>query len=230
LNRRYKCFKCKKTFNDLTGTIFSNSRISLWKWLYTVFEFSQKKAISAKELHEKIGVSYPTALKMLRKIRAHLLEMTEGVRLEGTVEADEAWTTKVIIQGIVEREGKLTIEIIDNLKEATLQKQIRDKVERGSKIITDDRIGYYGLQIGYEHEKVNHSQTFVNPVNRAHTNTIEGVWSHLKRLLGTIYHGVWKKYLKYYLAEFVYRYNYRNVPNLFSHLTYLIFSPRYCLY
>lgn len=229
-NRRYLCPHCGKTFTDRTGTIFDRSKVPLWKWLYTLSEFSQKKGISAVELRSKLTISYPVALKMLRRIREIVQEQVQPHTLYGVVEADEAWVNHIIIQGVVVRHGDVAIEIIPDVKEETLQQQIRDKVKKNSLILTDERLGYYGLQIGYRHRHVNHSKTFVEPLLQTHTNTIEGVWSHLKRLLGTIYHGVWTKYLKLYLAEFVYRYNFRNHPNLFSHLASLAFTPRYCLY
>jgi transposase-like protein len=230
LNRRYFCPHCTKTFTDRTGTIFERSRIPLWKWLYTLFEFSQKKGISAVELGNKLNVCYPVALKMLRCIREVLNDQILPHTLAGVIEVDEAWVNHIIIQGIAERHGPVAMEIIPNLKEESLQQQIRDKVQKGSLILTDERMGYYGLKLGFRHRHVNHSKTFVEPLFHTHTNTIEGIWSHLKRLLGTIYHGVWPKYLKLYLAEFIYRYNFRNHSNLFSHLASLVFSPRYCLY
>lgn len=230
LNRRYLCPHCGKTFTDRTGTIFDRSKVPLWKWLYTMFEFSQKKGISAVELKTKITVSYPVALRMLRKIREVVQETGQPHTFFGVIEADEAWINHLIVQGIVQRHGQTALEIIPNVEEETVQQQIRDKVEKGSLILTDGRLGYMGLQIGYRHRYVNHSKEFVEKLFHTHTNTIEGIWSHLKRLLGTIYHGVWKKYLNLYLAEFVYRYNNRTNPNLFSHLASLVFTPRYCLY
>ena len=44
----------------------------------------------------------------------------------------------------------------------------------------------------------------------AHTNTIEGFWSLVKRGIGGVYHSVSKKYLQTYLDEYSFRYNRRN--------------------
>lgn len=44
----------------------------------------------------------------------------------------------------------------------------------------------------------------------AHTNTLEGFWSLLKRSIGGANHSVSAKYLQTYLDEYTYRYNHRN--------------------
>jgi hypothetical protein len=43
----------------------------------------------------------------------------------------------------------------------------------------------------------------------AHTNSIEGFWSLVKRGIGGIYHSVSRKYLQSYLDEYAFRYNRR---------------------
>ena len=43
--------------------------------------------------------------------------------------------------------------------------------------------------------------------NNIHTNTIEGIWSNLRRSLYGVYHQVSEKHLQRYLNEFTARYN-----------------------
>ena len=43
-----------------------------------------------------------------------------------------------------------------------------------------------------------------------HNNTIEGVWSQLKRGITGVYRVVSKKYLQSYVNEYAWRYNQRN--------------------
>ena len=58
------------------------------------------------------------------------------------------------------------------------------------------------------HESVNHSiGEYVR--GDAHTNTIEGYFSILKRGINGVYHHISAKHLKRYLAEFDFRYNER---------------------
>jgi ISXO2 transposase-like protein len=44
----------------------------------------------------------------------------------------------------------------------------------------------------------------------AHTQTIEGFWSLVKRGISGVYHGVSAKHLQSYLDEYVFRYNSRD--------------------
>lgn len=65
---------------------------------------------------------------------------------------------------------------------------------------------------GEENTQLNHRQReYVR--GEAHTNTIEGFWSHLKAGLGAIYIQVSKKHLQKYCDEFAYRYNSRHLKD-----------------
>jgi hypothetical protein len=82
-------------------------------------------------------------------------------------------------------------------------------VDRKSFLMSDDA-GQYRL-VGTEfarHESVNHGAgEYVR--GDAHTNTIEGYFSILKRGITGVYHHVSQQHLKRYLAEFDFRYNER---------------------
>ena len=65
--------------------------------------------------------------------------------------------------------------------EPTLLPIIQNYVAPGTTIITDKWKAYINLQNhGYVHLDVNHSQNFVDPESGAHTNRIEGTWTHVK--------------------------------------------------
>src|SRR5207247_10939488 len=64
------------------------------------------------------------------------------------------------------------------------------------------------LPIFERHETINHSLgEYVR--GGAHTNTIEGYFSILKRGINGVYHHVSQQHLRRYLAEFDFRYNER---------------------
>lgn len=50
----------------------------------------------------------------------------------------------------------------------------------------------------------------VSSASNAHTNTIEGFWSLVKRGIGGVYHSVSAKHLQSYLSEYAWRYNRRH--------------------
>lgn len=78
----------------------------------------------------------------------------------------------------------------------------------GSEVMTDEYQSYRGLNKTYSHQIVQHSaKQFVN--GKAHTNTMEGFWSLLKRGIDGIYHHVSFKHLQRYCKEFVLSYNTR---------------------
>jgi hypothetical protein len=62
---------------------------------------------------------------------------------------------------------------------------------------------------GYVHRRVQHQQN-VYVMGDAHTNSIEGFWSLVKRGIGGVYHSVSRKYLQSYLDEYAFRYNRRD--------------------
>ena len=84
----------------------------------------------------------------------------------------------------------------------------------GLTLATDEHSGYRYLKWAMPHEVIKHSENeYVR--GEVHTNSVESFWSLLKRgVLGT-YHNVSKKYLPLYLAEFQYRFNNRENPNIF---------------
>ena len=95
---------------------------------------------------------------------------------------------------------------VPNRGRETLEPEIVYHVLRGSTIYTDGHRAYWNLnRVGYRHSMVNHTLHFVDPLTGVHTNTIEGLWSEVKRFFrkhGGINHGN----LQDYLDEFTFRY------------------------
>ena len=87
---------------------------------------------------------------------------------------------------------------------------LRASILPGSTLQTDESRIYPRVKRDFTHEFVNHSKLeYVR--SGVHTNTIEGFWGQLKRSLDGTYHCVSPKYLQFYVNEFVYRYNHRQV-------------------
>jgi len=85
-----------------------------------------------------------------------------------------------------------------------------ERVLLSSTVYTDEAPMYNPLaNMGYEHKRVHHAQK-IYVEGDAHTNTLEGFWSLVKRCIGGVYHSVSDKHLQAYLSEYAWRYNHRN--------------------
>ncbi len=99
--------------------------------------------------------------------------------------------------------------VVEKTDKATLQPIIQQFVEEGSRVITDELNAYNGLaELGYAHAIVNHgSEEYAN--GDIFTNSIEGFWSHFRRMIVGCYHDVSDEHLQSYIDEAVYRWNTR---------------------
>ena len=73
-----QCYTCtcgKHHIYPRTDTIFEKSSIPLTKWFYAIFVMCRTtRRTSAKHLQEKLRVSYTTAWRMIKQIRASMPE------------------------------------------------------------------------------------------------------------------------------------------------------------
>jgi transposase-like protein len=113
----------------------------------------------------------------------------------------------------VERGGNVKARVVSDVTPATLGAHLREMVDTGSVVNTDERRGYQ--TVGKEfagHVTVNHSRAQWSDGDK-YTNTVEGFFSLLKRqLLGT-HHSVSRKHLGRYVAEVTYKYNTRHLDD-----------------
>jgi len=101
--------------------------------------------------------------------------------------------------------GQFTLEMVPRRDGATLLPVIQRVIQPGSRVWSDQWQGYNGLMAaGYIHERVNHSQHFVNPITGVHTNNIEARWAACKATMKKRY-GVRRHLLPGYLDEYMWR-------------------------
>ena len=97
----------------------------------------------------------------------------------------------------------------------TLEAFVRETVShKVSLLCTDDyKSGPAALSVPSWRGRPSEGQYVVGAI---HTNTIEGFWSIFKRgVIGT-FHKVSPKYMPLYIAEFQFRYNNRENPDIFG--------------
>lgn len=233
--RVFKCYEkhARQKFSLKVGTIFEDSPIALEKWLPAMWLLVNcKNGISSWEIHRALGVTQKTAWFMLQRLRL-ALQGNDGGFLGGEVEVDETFIggkarnmhaakrrakitgtggkDKEIVFGMVERGGKVRASHVSTRGKVELQSTIRENIEAGAAIFSDELKSYNGLDADYQHAVINHAVEYVN--GNVHTNTMENFWSLLKRGLHGTYVSVEPFHLFRYIDEQAFRYNNRKDMN-----------------
>lgn len=224
---KYKCYRCNKEWGVRRGSILEGLKIPFTKFLMAIklFELDTSVRESAKQL----GLAYNTVYRLYHILRhAIVITDTNYSSFSGEIEMDESYfggrrkgnrgrgaAGKVPVFGILERGGKVTVEVVPDVKGDTLLELAIRKVKRGSLIYTDRFRSYNGLvSYGFKHRRIDHGKRFAN--GKVYINGIEGFWSFAKERLMK-YHGVNPEKFPLYLKELEFRYNHRD-RDLFADL------------
>jgi transposase-like protein len=229
---RWRCRNCAKFFTVRTGTIFEETRLPLRVWVYAFWKAcSSKKGISALQLSREMEITHKSALFILRRIR-HGLGQTNLPKLTGTVEVDEVYiggrprysgiskrgrgTTKIPVAGIVQRDGDVRFQMLKRVSSKNLSKFIAQNADLSCRLITDELNLYtvVGRQFKGGHHVVRHGMgQYVRKGTDIHSNTVEGVFSLIRRGVMGTFHSVSRKHLPNYLNEFQFRWNTRKMDD-----------------
>ena len=119
------------------------------------------------------------------------------------------------IFGMIQRGGEVVIQMLSNVKQATIAPVIQKIISPGTLIYTDEYSIYARLvKWGYEHKQVNHGQgEYARDEDgdgfcEVHVNTIEGFWSLLRSWLRP-HRGISQDKLPLYLGFFEFVHNIR---------------------
>jgi transposase len=190
-----------------------------WLWLIKLFELE----ISARRASQQLGISYPTVLKAFHLIRqAITAHAGDGdLLLNGEVEVNQTFfdgrsqglrgdgsQNKVPVFGILERKGKVKVEILKEMSPETMLNQTIKTVRRGSVVYTDKFDGYDALMFcGYKHIRMDQKKRFTR--SDVYINGLDGFWSYAKERMNR-FHGVSREKFPFYLKEMEFRYNTRH--------------------
>lgn len=203
---------------------------------------AHKKGISSLQLARDLDITQKSAWFVLHRIREMLKDNDGDLFTGNMVEVDETYVggkaknkslakrkiinkgragkgyqgnainEKSIVFGIIQREGRVRTFVVPNNRDYTLLPIIRENVEKGNTMVSDQWKAYEGLGSRYDHHTVNHGrEEYVR--GNLHTNTIEGYFGLFKRGIYGIYHNVSPKHLQRYCDEFGYRYNNRDISD-----------------
>lgn len=240
-NRGYKCAnkECFKKFTAISGTIFENTKIPLRLWFGAIYLMTaHKKGISSLQLGRDLGVQQRTAWYLLHRIR-EILKENEPQMIGGDgviVEVDETYVggkiknmsntkrkeikekirgindNKSVVMGYLERSNKVRFEVL--CRDCLIKDEVAENVDPASVLMTDSSSAYANIGKKYAHHGVvDHSKKEFVRDEIYHTNTIEGSFSLLDRMIIGIYHFVSPKHLQAYLNESAYRYNERKLSD-----------------
>jgi transposase len=226
--RAFSCAHCGDHVYPTAGTVFQDTRTPLQVWFYAIYLFvTTRHGVSGKELERTLGVTYKTAWRMAFHIRSLMMKADGFEKLQGHVEADEAFvggyqsrkdtrrkgSNKTIVMGMKERGGRMVAEPVSSTSTADLRKSVLRTVKPGSTVSTDDWAGYNLLTgDGYTHGAVNHTAGEYAR-GEHHTNHVESFWRLFKNSIKSTHIHVSDKYMQFYLSEFTFRSNNRQMSN-----------------
>ena len=124
-------------------------------------------------------------------------------------------TDKLQVIGAVERGGRAVAKPSKWIDSFTLSDFLRENVHPASALMTDSFPAYKDMGDIFEtHLTIDHSVQYVDGI--VHTNTIEGLWSLIKRQWHGTHHHYSKRYAALYISELVYKYNARKLSGVFE--------------
>jgi len=196
----------------------------LVKWFWAIYLVAADKGgISALRLSKHIGVSWPTARNLLKKIPTAMAHRDSTYRLfNELIELDDTYvggkkpgkrgrgaTGKKPILVAVENRGKtagfIAMKAVETVSGETIKSFLEHHLNHGQQVRTDALPAMNIVNKTHQHDKK------VTPPEEASSwlPLVHIVISNMKTFLNGTFHGVTHKYLQEYLDEFCYRFNRR---------------------
>lgn len=219
----YQCSHCRHQASITADTLFHSTNLPLMKWFWAIYlTASDKGGISALRLAKHIGVSWPTARNMLRKIRTAMAHRDSLYRLEQLIELDDTYVggkqpgkrgrgaagkkpVLVAVEARGKKAGFMALEAVETVSKETIRNFLRYNLKPGQIVRTDAFPAMNSIDETQQHQKK------VTPQQEASTwlPMVHIMIGNVKKFLNGTFHGVSLDYLQEYLDEFCYRFNRR---------------------
>ena len=169
---KYKCYGCRKEWGPRRGSILEGLRVPQVRVLIAIKLFELDTSV--REAAHQLGLSYNTVYDLFDLFRQSIVrtDSDTAFTLSGEIEMDESYfggrrkgnrgrgaVGKIPVFGILERGGKVRVEVVQNVTGETLLTMAIKKVKRGSLIYTDKFRSYNGLiSYGFRHMIIDHGK------------------------------------------------------------------------
>lgn len=238
----YRCtyLDCQKRFSPLVKTIFENTKLPLRTWFAAMWLISNhKKGVSSLQISRDMGISQKTAWFLLHRIRETFKEKSpEAIGGEGViVEVDETYIggkvknmsnkkkreiqdcmrgrhdNKTTVMGYLERGNIVRYQAVN--KGEIITDLVKENIDFGSVLMSDSANTYQKIGHLYAHHGiVDHGKMEYAREGVYFTNSVEGSFSLIDRMVLGIYHQISKKHIQAYLNESAFRYNTRKISQV----------------
>ncbi len=230
----WRCRRCGTSKSVRADSFFAKSNLPLskiilmlycWavrcsqKWILHEFRISQDTAVNwcvfFREIAEVHNAANPIAIGGVdyQTMQALTVEIDESYFFHRKYHRG-AFRQGFWVFGGIERESRRCFAVqVQGRDRRTLEALIQQYILPGTRIISDAWAAYARvdqIQGGvYAHDVVVHQHNFVDPDdNTIHTNTVEGMWSHMKEVFRTM-HGTCPKHFQSYIDEFLWHSAYK---------------------
>ena len=238
--KTFQCRACRQQTTLTGGTIFHTTKLPLRKWFQAMYFLTQSKNnLSSLERMRLMGVSYRTAWRIKHKLLQVMTEREETRKLDGRVEADDAYfggenpggkagrgsENKVPFIAVVETNEaghplRVVLSRVKTFSLAEIEAWAQLHLAASATVISDGLACFSAVtKAGCRHEP-EVVGTKRKSTRMARFNWVNTVLGNLKTATAGTYHAFdFHKYGYRYLAEAQYRFNRRfDLSTIFSRL------------
>ena len=168
----YQCSDCQHQISVTAGTLFHSTNLPLVKWFWAIYLVaSDKGGISALRLSKYIGVSWPTARNMLKKIRTAMAHRDSLYRLlDEFIELDDTYVggkkpgkrgrgakgktpVLVAVEHRPKTAGFVAMKAVDSVSQKEIKSFLKHQLNHSQQVRTDALPAMNIVNENHQHEK-----------------------------------------------------------------------------